>query len=79
MIAELKTLAAPGGLAWIWWGVRTNFTKPISVGIQEAKGERQPSSAGNDSNQIVFRRAEFNAAEHSPCDSGKEKQNAGHR
>jgi len=31
VIAELKTLAAPGGLAWIWWGVRTNFTKPTRV------------------------------------------------
>ena len=26
-----KQLALPGGLAWIWWGVRTNFTNPAKV------------------------------------------------
>jgi len=32
VIAELrKQLLLPGGLAWIWWGVRTNFTKPAKV------------------------------------------------
>lgn len=32
VIAELrKQLSLPGGLAWIWWGVRTNFTKPAKV------------------------------------------------
>ena len=32
VIAELrKHLALPGGLAWIWWGVRTNFTNPAKV------------------------------------------------
>jgi hypothetical protein len=31
-IAELrKQLDLPGGLAWIWWGVRTNFTNPAKV------------------------------------------------
>ena len=29
VIAELhEQLDLPGGLAWIWWGVRTNFTNP---------------------------------------------------
>jgi len=32
VIAELrKRLVLPGGLAWIWWEVRTNFTKPAKV------------------------------------------------
>src|SRR5207244_8180452 len=32
VIAELrKHLHLPGGLAWIWWGVRTNFTNPAKV------------------------------------------------
>jgi len=32
VIAELrKQLDLPGGLAWIWWGVRTNFTHPAKV------------------------------------------------
>ena len=32
VIAELrKQLDLPGGLAWIWWGVRTNFTNPAKV------------------------------------------------
>ena len=26
-----KRLVLPGGLAWIWWEVRTNFTKPAKV------------------------------------------------
>src|SRR6266581_7124392 len=26
-----KLLDLPGGLAWIWWGVRTNFTNPAKV------------------------------------------------
>ena len=26
-----KQLDLPGGLAWIWWGVRTNFTNPAKV------------------------------------------------
>ena len=26
-----KQLDLPGGLAWIWWGVRTNFTNPGKV------------------------------------------------
>jgi len=26
-----KQLDLPGGLAWIWWGVRTNFTDPAKV------------------------------------------------
>lgn len=26
-----KQLELPGGLAWIWWGVRTNFTSPAKV------------------------------------------------
>src|SRR5690349_2231385 len=26
-----KQLELPGGLAWIWWGVRTNFTNPAKV------------------------------------------------
>lgn len=26
-----KQLDLPGGLAWIWWGVRTNFTYPATV------------------------------------------------
>ena len=26
-----KQLDLPGGLAWIWWGVRTNFTNPAQV------------------------------------------------
>ena len=26
-----KLLDLPGGLAWIWWGVRTNFTNPRKV------------------------------------------------
>jgi hypothetical protein len=32
VIAELKNqLALPSGMAWIWWGVRTNFTNPAKV------------------------------------------------
>jgi hypothetical protein len=32
VISELrKQLDLPGGLAWIWWGVRTNFTNPAKV------------------------------------------------
>src|SRR5205823_2977235 len=32
VIAQLrKQLDLPGGLAWIWWGVRTNFTNPGKV------------------------------------------------
>jgi hypothetical protein len=38
VIAELrKQLLLPGGLAWIWWGVRTNFTKPAKVKQRLAK------------------------------------------
>src|SRR5205807_2130693 len=30
--AELKNqLALPSGMAWIWWGVRTNFANPAKV------------------------------------------------
>src|SRR5207248_4690227 len=36
--AELKNqLAVPGGLAWIWWGVRTSFMKPAKVKRRLAK------------------------------------------
>jgi hypothetical protein len=32
VIAQLRTqLDLPGGLAWIWWGVRTNFSNPAKV------------------------------------------------
>ena len=32
VIAQLhRQLDLPGGLAWIWWGVRTNFTNPGKV------------------------------------------------
>lgn len=32
VIAQLKKqLDLPGGLAWIWWGVRTSFTNPAKV------------------------------------------------
>jgi hypothetical protein len=32
VIAQLRSqLDLPGGLAWIWWGVRTNFTNPGKV------------------------------------------------
>ena len=32
VITQLRTqLDLPGGLAWIWWGVRTNFTNPANV------------------------------------------------
>jgi hypothetical protein len=32
VISELRRqLDLPGGLAWIWWGVRTNFTNPAQV------------------------------------------------
>src|SRR4030095_8459084 len=32
VIAELTDhLALPGGIAWIWWGVRTSFTNPAKV------------------------------------------------
>lgn len=32
VIAELRSqLDLPRGLAWIWWGVRTNFTNPATV------------------------------------------------
>jgi hypothetical protein len=32
VIAQLrKQLDPPGGLAWLWWGVRTNFTNPRKV------------------------------------------------
>ena len=40
VIAELrKRLVLPGGLAWIWWEVRTNFTKPPKV-TQRLEGLR---------------------------------------
>lgn len=32
VIGQLRTqLEPPGGLAWIWWGVRTNFSNPAEV------------------------------------------------
>jgi predicted transcriptional regulator len=32
VIGELKNqLAVPNGMAWIWWGVRTNFSKPARI------------------------------------------------
>ena len=32
VITQLRNqLNLPGGLAWIWWGVRTNFTNPAKV------------------------------------------------
>jgi hypothetical protein len=32
VLAQLRQqLDLPGGLAWIWWGVRTNFTNPAKV------------------------------------------------
>ena len=32
VITQLRNqLDLPGGLAWIWWGVRTNFTNPAKV------------------------------------------------
>ena len=32
VITQLRSqLDLPGGLAWIWWGVRTNFTNPAKV------------------------------------------------
>jgi hypothetical protein len=32
VIAQLRSqLDLPSGLAWIWWGVRTNFTNPAKV------------------------------------------------
>jgi len=32
VIEQLRSqLDLPGGLAWIWWGVRTNFTNPAKV------------------------------------------------
>ncbi len=32
VLAQLRQqLELPGGLAWIWWGVRTNFTNPAKV------------------------------------------------
>lgn len=32
VIEQLRAhLELPGGLAWIWWGVRTNFTNPAQV------------------------------------------------
>ena len=41
VIARLrKQLDLPGGLAWIWWGVRTNFTNPAKVKRRLAKLSR---------------------------------------
>lgn len=41
VIAQLrKQLDLPGGLAWIWWGVRTNFTNPAKVKQRLAKLSR---------------------------------------
>lgn len=41
VIAQLrKQLELPGGLAWIWWGVRTNFTNPAKVKGRLAKLSR---------------------------------------
>jgi hypothetical protein len=41
VIAQLrKQLDLPGGLAWIWWGVRTNFTNPGKVKGRLAKLSR---------------------------------------
>jgi hypothetical protein len=38
VIAELEhQLALPNGMAWIWWGVRTNFTNPAKVKRRLAK------------------------------------------
>ena len=41
VIAQLRRqLDLPGGLAWIWWGVRTNFTNPARVTRRLAKLSR---------------------------------------
>jgi hypothetical protein len=41
VIAQLRSqLELPGGLAWIWWGVRTNFTNPGEVKRRLAKLSR---------------------------------------
>src|SRR5438874_3879718 len=41
VIAQLrKQLDLPGGLTWIWWGVRTNFTNPAKVKQRLAKLRR---------------------------------------
>jgi len=41
VVAQLrKQLDLPGGLAWIWWGVRTNFTNPAKVKRRLAKLSR---------------------------------------
>jgi hypothetical protein len=38
VIAELEhQLALPSGMAWIWWGVRTNFTNPTKLKRRLAK------------------------------------------
>jgi hypothetical protein len=38
VIGELKDqLALPSGMAWIWWGVRTNFSNPAKVKRRLAK------------------------------------------
>jgi hypothetical protein len=60
VIAQLQQqLDLPGGLAWIWWRVRTNFTNPVKVkrrlaNLSRAIGELKftrmqvgPSSAEN--------------------------------
>jgi hypothetical protein len=41
VIMQLRRhLDLPGGLAWIWWGVRTNFTNPAKVKQRLAKLSR---------------------------------------
>ena len=61
VIAQLRTqLDLPGGLAWIWWGVRTNFTN-------QAKVKRRLSNLSRAIAKILRRRSFGAGAEQTPA------------
>jgi hypothetical protein len=58
VIVELRNrLVLPGGLAWIWWEVRTNFTKP-------AKVKRRLQALGSAIGKLELYRAAIARARH---------------
>ena len=53
VIAQLRNqLDLPGGLAWIWWGVRTNFTNPGKVNKRLANLSRAIAKLNSTTRQI---------------------------
>ena len=72
VIAQLRTqLDLPGGLAWIWWGVRTNFTNPAKVkrrlgNLSRAIGKLKSYDVGAASRVRSKRRPSINCQVTSP-------------